>query len=426
MNDDIDDIDDEDEFDDEFDEDEDEEEEDWDEDLPPTQELPDEPPDEEDVESSFELHVADTDATSGTIGVSWCLSRDLLKDLAANGVEDPQVVIVVAPEEHFHIKKEYRKVVPLKDLMAYVEFRHPGANRIYGLISYKGKKSARNHYLSKEKGQYESWVLNDEGDDFNVRFKDTAHKHYVAVDVPRECFAAEPSDAEKAWVNHFFRSKPNDQCNFRRRRLFAYLVQPFIMLVNFALRMVMLAVALLLGTRGLLSEWRSLFKILTYSLPATSEVFNGGTYYIRPDKYKDPDTLWEFITYCVKRGWTLPFMPLVAIPVAVVFATYGFVEVITQVGAALGLIAVVVTLFVLIILLGKFIADRMIARAKTRPPRPAKKRKPLWYEEEDAIGYLVCDGNQKPTTVSKLPSKHRTVKLRFHELKSMVCRPFAG
>jgi hypothetical protein len=45
---------------------------------------------------------------------------------------------------------------------------------------------------------------------------------FVDVDIPKECFAREPSDLEKRWVNWLYMSKTVDQCEFRKRRLFAY------------------------------------------------------------------------------------------------------------------------------------------------------------------------------------------------------------
>ena len=45
--------------------------------------------DVEDTEDLFELHVADTDVSSGTIAVSWCLSKDMIQNLATKGLWDP-------------------------------------------------------------------------------------------------------------------------------------------------------------------------------------------------------------------------------------------------------------------------------------------------------------------------------------------------
>jgi hypothetical protein len=50
----------------------------------------------------------------------------------------------------------------------------------------------------------------------------------------------------------------------------------------------------------------------------------------------------------------------------------------------------------------------------------------LWYMDPEEMAAIVCSGVKKPLKVSDLPSKKRTLKLRFQELKSQVCKPFAG
>jgi hypothetical protein len=50
----------------------------------------------------------------------------------------------------------------------------------------------------------------------------------------------------------------------------------------------------------------------------------------------------------------------------------------------------------------------------------------LWYMDKEEMDTLVCDANKKPLNISDLPVKHRTIKLRFLDLKSRVCRPFSS
>jgi len=231
----------------------------------------------EDVEDKFELHVAETDVSSGTIAVSWCISKDMLQDLADRGVRDPQVVICVVPVgECYHIKKEYRKVVSLKDLMAYIEFRCPGKNKIYAFIPMKSKRPARNYFLNKEHGEFETHIVDYDGSQWGSSLQSVESKDVVTVNVPRECFAPEPREWEKEWVNHLFKSKPIDQCHFRRRRIFAYLLQPFIMLANMAMRLLMLTAALIIGSRGV-AKTNRVYKLLTYDLEDAWEMLKGGS-----------------------------------------------------------------------------------------------------------------------------------------------------
>lgn len=116
----------------------------------------------------FSLKISDLDVSGGTVPVSWCLDMETINRLQTYGAIDPQVVIVVAPEgDKYSIKKEYRKVVPLKDLMAYIEFRSVGPNRIWAFIdSLRDHKMAKNRWLYKEGGEYGSSILTYDGNDW--------------------------------------------------------------------------------------------------------------------------------------------------------------------------------------------------------------------------------------------------------------------
>lgn len=379
-----------------------------------------------DVKTSFELHVADTDVTSGTIAVSWCLTKELLQNLADRGLQDPQVVICVAPVgARYHIKKEYRKVVSLKDLMAYIEFRCPGKNKIYAFIPMVDKRKARNHFLCKDGGAFATSIIDYDGSRWRDTLSSLESKDVVTVNVPKECFAREPREWEKQWVNHLFKAKPIDQCDFRRRRIFSYLLQPLIMLGNFALRLLMLIVALIIGSRGV-GKINRVYKLLTYSLEDAWEMLKGGTIFFRPEptkyKYREPSTALEICSYAIQRGWSLPFMPLLFVPLCIAFMIHGVVHTLVFMAAVLVGTSVVLGLLCLVFYtLAKEQRERILNWWDS-----LFLDENLWYTDEDEVGYLVCDGIDKPRKVSKLPRKHRTFKLRLSELKSQVCRPFAG
>src|SRR5271166_3039921 len=237
----------------------------------------------------FQLQISDTDATSGSIPVSWCLDEETIKELADKKIANPQVVICVSPvntEGGYHVKKEYRKVVPLKDLMTYVEFRSAGPNRIWGFISYMGRGASHTRYLGKKDGEFQTNILDWDGEqyahfllDFET-YEARTSKVYkglsqpIQVEVPAGVFAPEPAPWEKAWVNLFFKDKVVDQCEFRRRRLFAYSVQPLIMLVSLILRFLLLVAGAAMLARNFSFKW--LLHPLMYSLDDCLEIFDNG------------------------------------------------------------------------------------------------------------------------------------------------------
>ena len=77
--------------------------------------------------------------------------------------------------------------------------------------------------------------------------------------------------------------------------------------------------------------------------------------------------------------------------------------------------------YVIVVVVALNIIDRL-----QNPSKMKRKKRKFWYTEDEEMINLVCDGTVKPMKVSRLPRKHRTIKLRMSELKSKVCRPFAG
>ena len=376
----------------------------------------------------IELHVSDNDVTSGSIAVTWCVTAETLDLLAKRKVYDPQIVICVSPEgENYNLRKEYRKVVSLKDLMAYVEFRVPGKNKITAVVSYLDHKRAKNRYLTKDRGEFDTHILDCDGEEYASWLTEQNDRNEtlsepIIVNVPQECFAPEPPAWEKTWVNHFFRSKPEDQCNYRRRRLFAYGVQPFIILVSLVARLVLLLVATLFGSRNWSLKY--LLHPLTYDLGEAVMVLGGGSVFIRhlpeDDESGDPPNI---PSYLVRSFWSLPFMPVILITLFLlwkfnVLMMAGFI-----VGGALLLVAMVAFFAsgcakdVLGVLVDK------IARVLSYLERRSDK---LWYMDQEEMAMIVCDGKKKAVDLSSLPAKKRTFSLRFHSLKSKVCRPFSA
>lgn len=384
----------------------------------------------------FEIHVADTDVNSGTIPISWCTNKGLLKELEKHNVRDPQVVICVAPVQDYHVKKEYRKVVSLKDLMAYIEFRVPGGNNIYAFVSLASKRSTQNKYLAKEHGSYSTSILSYDGKgwadceylvDEDAEEEDK-HRDVAPVVVPKGVFAKEPPAWEKRWVNHLFSTKPEDQCRYRRRRLFAYTVQPLLGALNMAVRLGALILCMLFGFRNL-KNWREVFQPLTHSLSDTVEsIWGGGTYFYRaePASYKNRDVnafgFVEGLAYLARRAWTLVFMPLLLIPLALLLTVYGVEHTLY----VLSILLFAVVCLVAVLCIGALVTSKENRQDAWYWWCGLFEDDELWYVDASEVAHLVCDGEDKPRKVGKLPRKHRTIKLRFTELKSKVCRPFAG
>ena len=379
----------------------------------------------------FELQVADNDVTGGSIAVSWCTDPEFLKQLAERDIRDPQLVICVAPSGgNYSIRKEVRKVVPLSDLMTYVEFRVPGKNKIWAFVTTRDKKEARNKYLARSSGQFDTDILDMDGGEFayNSSYLDNQVLRATPVEVyvPEDCFAPEPADWEKAWVNHLFTSKVPDQCAFRKRRLFAYTVQVVIMLLNMMLRVILYVPALLIGAKKTTTD--VLFHPLQTSLGDGLNMWGGGTIFVRTWK-GDPGfettvesdiTRWEFTKYMVRKFWSLPFMPIIFIPLLLLILAHNWFALGITAGAIVG----VVLVFAIIWFFAEGIARKTFDSLQDWVDGLFQKKE-MWYLDQDEMELLMCGkGNAK--TFSQLPAKKKTLSLRFSNLKAKVCRPFSA
>lgn len=350
----------------------------------------------------FQIQVSDSDATNGSVAVSWCIDSDTLENLRHSKTRDPVVVLCVAPAdpEVYDSNKEVRKIVPLKDLMSYLEFRTPGKVKIWGFISYKSLKGAKNEYLYRGYYGYQCSILNSDGSDFAKHIKEDSlmNSEPLSVLVPEGCFAPEPSEIEKTWVNWLFRDKAVDQCEFRRRRMFAYTLQPFLFLANMALRVLALFFALFFGLRA--TNLTYLRHPFITGLDSCAEQMTDGSIFIG----RGPN---EYLNHA--RLIISPFVILLLGGLI----KYGFI-------IPLLLITVVVAVLSTLALTALFFLKKKFGEPEEEDKDEA------WYEDEEEQATLMCDGSGKARTLSSLPGKHKTLKLRFYDLKSKVCRPFSA
>lgn len=372
----------------------------------------------------LELHITDNDVSNGSIAVGWCVDKETLNELNEKGIKNPVLVLMTAPktgydpdsEENFDSsygkKREYRKVVPLKDLVAYVEFKSSGQNIIWGFIatdqvSDYSLRKVKSYYYDREANGY----FNDIWDYWDCepgrRYKDsTFTAQALEVDVPQEVFAKEPPEWEKNWVNKLYRHEPVDQCEYRRRRLFAYTLQPIwfgIIGIVFILFQIVLPLllGLLIGARNL-----SLKIFTDPEGHGGMHVFKEGSIFINEEA----------------EGWRrylrLPFMPLVLIALAglgyILFKAHVFASVASVVLSILTFIAVVYGVVYLLSNIVEWVVQHYL-----------NKDDPAWFFQEGEMDLITCSGRKKPYKVSELPSHHRSISLRFQEVKSKICRPFS-
>lgn len=405
----------------------------------------------------FELHISDKDVTSGTVPISWCLDKELLAKLAKRHIIEPMLVIVIAPTKGYHPSKEVRKVVPMRELMTYIDFHCAGENKIWGFVYGEDKGKTERKFLKRDGNGYDTTVLNSENTECWYGSSDGFTRDINAcacltVDVPKECFAPEPSQWEKNWVNFFFRDKPIDQCNFRRRRIFAYTLQPFAFLFKMLGALPAILIAFLFVDKGFFEVVKRFLQPLTYPV---DDVYKGlaGSILFRswPNENEDWDRVknpMHFLWFLGKKVGLLAFMPVVLLGVWLLWHFHKLMIVLHVGGIALAfvfaiLLAITFVLSPLSGVIGKFFGNLLgkifkyplslltdfirwaVKKLFPRLPKADPESMEFWYQRPESEKLLVCTSEKKPLTIKALPKEARSVKLYFQHIKSKVCRPFS-
>lgn len=281
----------------------------------------------------------------------------------------------------------------------------------------------------------------------------------IDIEIDDTFFAPEPSGWESWWVNLWFRSAPLDQCDFRRRRILAYTVQPLVIGVWIVLRT-------LLCLLGATFCW--LFAVRGVSLKPIFKPFETDF----QDTWADVGN-WEYdfdsVLFSRKDGerrtfWFIwgCFTPIVFVVGAGISALYnghhGFWDwKLTAQWAALSplLLAAVagtVFLFCLLVfeivfygsrffggafgLLGRWIDKKLdeasrkkslkVSPAKTAVTQPTDQQLETWRADKlrKELSAVVCTGGPIQVSVAAIPKGNRTFKLEFSAFKAKICQPY--
>ncbi|MBI2473475.1 hypothetical protein HYV70_02910 [Candidatus Uhrbacteria bacterium] len=366
----------------------------------------------------LKLHVPD-EIQSGTVALSWCVEKELLEKLAQAKIIDPQLVIVIAPKgDAYRSYRETRVVVSLKDLMTFVSFHRSGEHNIFAFVAHSREpKKLRNFVYEREGGDYHSHILDWEGESIrmNVLGEPVCGHTVLTVDVPAECFAKEPPAWEKPWVNWLLPGRAEDQCGYRKRRMFAYTLQVPLAVLIYIIRIIYTAVLLLCTFRGI--NFRPLFHVLQHN---TSDISADlGTPLVMPRT----DNVFRQMLF-------IPLIPIVWVPY---FLFSLVVKEWNWVGLYSGLIHIsLITLifFTTVGIIGAYSLIEALPRSwrawrkEQEHKKEAAQATKLWYTHPREQALLCCTNGPR-RQISDLPNSRRTIRLRMLDLKAKVCRPFA-
>lgn len=122
----------------------------------------------------------------------------------------------------------------------YLQLKRPGVHHLIFILFNEMSRSLEKFYLEKSQYCYENAVY------FNtiegIELDNQISYAEAVVDVPKEFFADEPETSfQKAiysWVNSWYRLKPVDECEYRKRKIIGFTIKPLLWLLGFAPRVI--------------------------------------------------------------------------------------------------------------------------------------------------------------------------------------------
>lgn len=421
---------------------------------------------------------------NASVPVRWCVNADLMAQLKKraddSGMHDPHVVLNVAHKKFCSYDNSHdgydvlsRVVLPIGDAMAYLSIHRPDAAEIHATIIdfYKGTSAKQTkkvlRLLTQRSGSGYRFSMHDDYDCgkagvFKTEYRDVdsdirCYMEFVPltgnvtdsveIETPKELFATPLPNWFEKFINFGYESKLVDQCHIRRRAMVAVLWQSWAvplwtMVVVFTRFMFAFGWQFLLGVTP---NWKAVVKPFDCDFDDVSR--STSTY--SKITWKD--------SHFLKKPWLLPFFPPVMLLIGALgnlfFAMgasvgYGFMMVLV-----IGLVTILAA--IVLVAVGNFLfytapkyvpflgwTGRMIKKVllvsqigsglkkawngywKWLDKRDAEAYARYWKENEEA---LTCQGNPLDmiADISKLHHSKKSVKLRFFDLKSKMCKPTA-
>ena len=423
--------------------------------------------------------LANTSLSNGnpTLPIRWCLDPKDVKVLKDNHAQDTHILIVVSYENG----QEDRQLLPLDQTMTYVSFRYPGKHKVYAKLFWllpedgsPGRERTaklRKCFLEKcNRNRYERNVLENFNHEafghepleirngFSILWANFSPSPKASLDVEVQpgYFAKEPPAWLGWWANLWWKYGPTDQCELRKRKILAFTVQPLAVLAwvigRAVIGLVFLVIGLLFGLRNM--HIMPLFHPFRESLESINgEVEDAGGHehhfcsvFCHNSKHNLRSRLWLpftppailaylFILSTISRGLKMPFLKFLALiskwawaHILLVISSFPF-------WAAVGILAACTLGAILATSFGTprwLESYGMWRKERERWAELAEKNKKRMLEElrlvklDDLYKEMQCSTIPWSPSIKALPKKRQTLTLRFYDLKSKVCKPFAG
>ncbi len=141
---------------------------------------------------------------SGSIPITWCLDPEWLEN---NNIRDYWVLLTTYQPKPNGKNAQWRGYCKLSDMMTYVTFYRPGVNHISASIAEASY--VVESWMARENGTWvnsgidfpRSWSSEEEIENWKYEIKYGEYSDTIQLDLPGDCFAPEPLEIEKIWVN---------------------------------------------------------------------------------------------------------------------------------------------------------------------------------------------------------------------------------
>lgn len=400
------------------------------------------------IKGGIHLFIDAKDGVSeAVVPVRWCICPAVFRTIRDEKLQNPHLLLVVTQEK----REVQRHLIPLSREMTFISFPRPGDYSIQAtILSCQDVDFIKKTILEKcGNYNYRQEVLSYDGNiSANIRLDIIQlGKGEIGVNVAPGFFAKKPPRWLWDWGNLWYETEPRDQCQFRRRCILAFSIQPVavsIWYMFFSLSRLFIAALLRYGCglRGVdfgpvIHVFRNRTKDIWYDLDKSVFLYD-------KDGMRLPSIFFWFQPIIVISIMLLAYLQIIGLNA---FGLSNLRPVILYVfistfGILLGVILSHIFYYFSCRLFFK-IADKVfppflerrtekrIIKAgwvvEKKKRREKEKDEQFKRECDELIWPLVCkqDGEPLKPSIKAISKQRRTIYLRYLDLKARVCKPFA-
>lgn len=397
----------------------------------------------------FQLKCDQTEVSNPTITIRWCLSPQASRKLLNMKAENPHVLIIISSEHAGDDCDRY--LFRLNQTIAYIPLRWPGKIEIQAIL-LAGKDRSQLRKDSRQESLHD--IKHEYAKKIYFGADSTTLEDVIKIEVPEDIFAPEPRPWVKKWVNLGYESKkPVDQCQFRRRFIFAFTLKPLAAVAWITLTVLFRTLAAIVIT--LFGKTGVSFKPIIHPFRDDTDDVWYGCGLRKYDWFWD--NIYSFGAFRFLFRWLIiPHLTFCLIflgsPILMIVWRIKYGDPFSEslafftsqpvLGILLWILGLSLAIPLALNLLG-FVIATLVSVLSPRLNARQKAKKQIRHEQEEqdrlrrleaAQSYwqhveaspLACSYGDLRPQLDALPPEYRTLRLRFKHFKARVCRPFRG